>query len=476
MTAEVYSTMEEFAYDAFISYSHRDLKWARWIQEKLETFHIPDEEGEPFTKRRRLRVFRDQTDLAGVEVTASLRRELRASRYLVVVCSPNSAASRWVNDEVVYFESLGRRDQIVAFIVSGEPDSDAAALECYPPAMRATDDRHLLGANVQEIGRNKAFLKVVSLLIGMRFNRLVDREKQRRRRSIASVAAVLLVVSASIAALLWRNAAISRRNRALSKDAYGAAIVAFAQSDAITPEDFERIRDSAKAGNTYAATLLGDCYGKGWGVERDDAQAFEWYRRAAEGGETIGMIALANCYIFGTGTEADPGESFKWNMRAAETGSAEAMLNVALDYEGGHGTERDPEAAFRWYRESALKGYDLAMYNLARCYRAGIGTKVNLVKSFYWMRELANLENAEAMYNLAVMYQHGYGTPRNPKAAYAWYRRAADSGDGDALYMTGWCIENGFGVDEPALEWYEKAAAAGSGEAAAALERLGASR
>ena len=35
---------------------------------------------------------------------------------------------------------------------------------------------------------------VVSLLIGMRFNRLVDREKQRRRRSIASVAAVLLVV------------------------------------------------------------------------------------------------------------------------------------------------------------------------------------------------------------------------------------------------------------------------------------------
>ena len=466
--------MEEFAYDAFISYSHRDLSWARWIQERLETFPIPAEAGEPFANRRRMRVFRDQTDLAGVEVTASLRRELRASRYLVVVCSPNSAASRWVNDEVVYFESLGRGDQIVAFIVSGEPDSDTAELECYPPAMRATDDRHLLGANVQEIGRNKAFLKVVSLLIGVRFNRLVDREKQRRRRRIVSVAAVLLAVSAAIAALLWRNAAISRRNRALSKDAYGAAIVAFAQNEAITPEDFERIRDSAEAGNNYAATLLGDCYAKGWGVEKDDALAFEWYKRAAEAGDPVGMIALANCYFSGTGAEENREEAFKWNMRAANMGSAEGMLNVALDYEGGHGVGKDAHAAFKWYHKSAGKDYDLGMFNLSRCYRYGIGTPVDLERSFFWMRRLAETGNVPAMFNLGIMYQNGLGTPEDPEQAYAWYRKAADTGDGDALYMTGWCMENGYGVGNPALEWYEKAAEAGSEEAAAALERLGA--
>jgi len=153
--------MDAFEYDAFISYSHRDLKWARWIQEKLETFPIPDGADEPFAQRRRMRVFRDQTDLAGVEVTASLRRELRLSRSLVVVCSPNSAASRWVNDEVAYFEELGRQDRIIAFIVSGEPDSDRPELECYPPRMRSTEERALLGANVQEIGRTKALLKVV---------------------------------------------------------------------------------------------------------------------------------------------------------------------------------------------------------------------------------------------------------------------------------------------------------------------------
>ena len=464
--------MDAFEYDAFISYSHRDLKWAKWIQEKLETFHIPDGADELFTNRRRMRVFRDQTDLAGVEVTTSLRRELRLSRFLIVVCSPNSAASRWVNDEVAYFEGLGRQDNIIAFIVDGEPDSDNPALECYPPRMRSTGERSMLGANVQEIGKVKALLKVVSLLIGVRFNRLVDREKQRRCRNAITIAAILLVVSASLAALLWRNAEISRRNKALSRDVFGAAIVAFAQKEVLSPEDFDRIRESAEAGNTYAATLLGDCYGKGWGVKQNDEAAFAWYRRAAEAGDAMGMIALANCYLFGTGVEADAGKSFEWNMRAAEAGSPEAMLNVALDYEGGHGVPESPSAAFMWYSRAATEGNELAMYNLARCYRTGYGTPASPEKAFFWMKELAEEGNTEAMYNLAIMYQEGYGTPEDPKAAYAWYRKAADAGDADALYMTGWCLENGYGVDDPALEWYTRAAEAGNGDAAAALTRL----
>lgn len=462
--------MDTFEFDAFISYSHRDLKWAKWLQEKLETFHIPNDAGEAFTGRRRMRVFRDQTDLAGVEVTASLRRELRASRFLVVVCSPNSAASRWVNDEVAYFEDLGRQENIIPFIVSGEPDSDRPELECYPPRLRSTDERAVLGANVQEIGKAKALLKVVSLLIDVRFNRLVDREKQRKRRNAAVAASILLVVSVALTALLLRNAEISRRNRALSRDVYGAAIVAFAQKEVLSPEDFDRIRESAEAGNAYAATLLGDCYGKGWGVQRDDAKAVAWYRKGAEAGDTMGMVALANCYLFGTGVGVDEAQSFQWNMRAAKAGSPEGMLNVALDYEGGHGVPQTPEAAFMWYSRAATLDYDLAMYNLARCYRTGYGTQPSPERAFFWMEKLARTGNTEAMYNLGMMYQEGYGTAEDPEQAYAWYRRAADAGDADALYMTGWCLENRYGVDDPALEWYARSALAGNGNAAKALE------
>ena len=464
--------MDEFAYDAFVSYSHRDLKWARWLQSKLETFPIPRDAGEALRGRRRLRVFRDQTDLAGVELTASLRRELTASRYLIVVCSPNSAASRWVNGEVAFFRSLGREDRIIAFVVDGEPDSDTPALECYPPEMRSAGGRSLLGSNVREIGRNKAFLKVVSLLIDVRFNRLVDREKQRRRRAILSATAAALVVCGTTTALVWRNAVVSRRNQALSFDIYGAAIVSLASKENIEPADFAFIKTSAEAGNAYAAFLLADCYSKGWGTQQDDASAFAWYKRAAELGDDVAMVGLANCYYYGIGTDADMDAAFEWNMRAAEAGSAAGMLNVGIGYEEGHGADRDPEAALAWYRKSADAGYDLGMYNLARCYRAGIGTPVDPEQAFFWMEKLAETGNAEAMYNLGAMYQHGYGTAEDPEQAYAWYRKAADTGDADALYMTGWCVEHRYGIPDVALEWYARAAAAGSAQAAEAVERL----
>ena len=60
--------MDEYLYDAFISYSHRDLKWGRWLQRKLEGFHCPREAAEGRPGSGRLRIFRDQTDLAGAKL------------------------------------------------------------------------------------------------------------------------------------------------------------------------------------------------------------------------------------------------------------------------------------------------------------------------------------------------------------------------------------------------------------------------
>ena len=92
--------MSDFSYDAFISYSHRDMQQARRLQRRLESFHVPRKlEGER-AGNTKLRIFRDQTDLAGAELQAALEREMKASRYLIVVCSPAGAASRWVNEAV----------------------------------------------------------------------------------------------------------------------------------------------------------------------------------------------------------------------------------------------------------------------------------------------------------------------------------------------------------------------------------------
>ena len=458
--------MSEIVYDAFISYSHRDLKWGRWLQRRLENAPVPKDDIGQKPLGNKLRVFRDQTDLAGVELKSALHRELSASRYLIVICSPSSAASRWVNDEISYFLSLGRSDHVIPFIVEGEPESDHPNLECYPPALRSIDGQHLLGANTQEIGKSKAFLKLLAILLDIRFNRLVDREKQRKRRNgwiIGLSAAVILGVSS---ALLLRNAIITRQNKQLSFDIYGAAIVSFARKDVLEPEEAEFLQVSAEAGNVDAMLLLADCYQKGWGVEADPEACFSWYLKAAQSGNTQAMTGVANCYMNGTGTAVDPAQVFAWNLRAAEAGDTSGMLNAASCYEDGYGVEADPEKAFYWYEKAANAGYDLAMYQLARCCRSGIGTAADPTQAFYWMKKLGESGNAEGMYNTGLMYQFGYGTPEDPRQAYLWYRKAAEAGDGDAMYMTGWCTENRYGTEDAALEWYQLAAEKGSVEAA----------
>ena len=73
--------MQEYVYDAFISYSHRDMQWAKRLQHRLETFPIPKDMTDAASGRRKLRVFRDQTDLTGSELEIALRKELDASKF-----------------------------------------------------------------------------------------------------------------------------------------------------------------------------------------------------------------------------------------------------------------------------------------------------------------------------------------------------------------------------------------------------------
>lgn len=463
--------MQEYVYDAFISYSHRDMQWARKLQHRLETFLIPKDMTEATSGRRKLRVFRDQTDLTGSELEIALRKELDASEYLIVICSPASAASPWVNEEIEYFRASGRGDRIIPFIVDGEPESDDPGLECFAPAL-LSGDSHMLGANIRELGWNKAFLKLMAILLDVRFNRLVDREKQRRRRRILVSTAAALLIATVTGALVWRNVIMSRRNQELSYDIYGAALVSISQKEVIEPEDIAFLKTSAEAGNTLAMWFLADCYDKGWGTDKDPDAAFEWYLKAAEAGDATSMIGVANCYSHGTGTEADPVKAFEWNLKAAEAGDTSGMVNTGIDYEIGSGTEADPVKAFEWYRKAAEAGDDLGMYHLARCYRDGLGTEADLEQAFSWMKSLAETGNATGMYNLGLMYQHGYGTEASPEDAYQWYRKAAEAGDADGMYMVGWCTENGFGTDDPALEWYRDAADLGSTDAAEAVSRL----
>ena len=149
-------------YWAFLSYSHQDnisvradgrsscIKWAEWLHREIEAYQVPAEfrnrntcTGEPMPKRF-FPVFQDEKELPlSGDLGESIRQALQQSRFLIIICSPRSAVSRYVNEEVRYFKQLGRGNRILALIVDGEPNASRGnklgilpEFECFCPAMR----------------------------------------------------------------------------------------------------------------------------------------------------------------------------------------------------------------------------------------------------------------------------------------------------------------------------------------------------
>lgn len=180
----------EYKRYAFISYNHRDIKMAKWLHKKLESYKLPTEIHNEFENSKYLRpVFRDEEDLDTGVLSDELKKNLESSKYLIVICSPNSAQSEWVSNEVKTFIDWGRLDRIIPYIINGTPKSNNED-ECFPKSLldyiKKHPDRELLGINQKEFGRENAAIRVISRMLGVSFDELWKRhERERRRRIIA---------------------------------------------------------------------------------------------------------------------------------------------------------------------------------------------------------------------------------------------------------------------------------------------------
>src|SRR5687768_16173517 len=139
---------EAYKYRAFISYSHRDEYWARWLHRTIETYRVPRHLVGRATPHGPIPaklspVFRDRDELASAtSLGATLNAALRQSQFQIVICSTASAKSHWVNEEILAFKRLGREDRIFCLLVNGEPGASfvpgLAAMECFAPALLYT--------------------------------------------------------------------------------------------------------------------------------------------------------------------------------------------------------------------------------------------------------------------------------------------------------------------------------------------------
>jgi len=211
-----------FRYRAFISYSHRDELFSRRLHRRLEAYRPPRKalEGlkDPSPWHARIRpVFRDQEELASSDsLSDAIQDALNASEVLIVLCSPASAKSRWVNEEIRHFRRAFPERKVFPIVIDGDPGADpreSPDTAAFPLAMLLADVddpdgsyREPLAADARKEadGFTIAFLKLVAGILEVPFDRLRQRDLRRRQRRLALGLIASTALSVTFAVMAWR--------------------------------------------------------------------------------------------------------------------------------------------------------------------------------------------------------------------------------------------------------------------------------
>jgi len=327
-------------YRAFLSYSHADAAWAKWLHAALEGFRIEKDLAGRETALgpvpQALRpVFRDREDFSGgYALTDATIAALDASSALIVLCSSTAANRPAVNEEVRLFRSRHPDRPVIPVIVEGTfPDN-------FPPALRheiapdgTVTDRliTILGPDLRESGDGKmlGLAKVVAGLIGISPDDIFRRAERARRQQARlrySVVAVMVALTAAGSFFAWRShetqqtladkqatlaeieAVVAKYTTATASQGPGAgagltaAVTAIANGSA-TDARYAKALELLKAGKPAEAEPLLKAV-----VDEMAARARTSSRQAAEAYSNLGAIARL----------ADPKRAREYYARALE--------------------------------------------------------------------------------------------------------------------------------------------------------------
>ena len=215
-------------YAAFVSYSHQsDRVLGSSLKSAIERFP------RPWWRSRRRRVFLDKGNLAAdPSLWSSIEKALAASRWFLLLASPDAARSSWVDREVRWWLEHRSSDHLLIVLTGGDVAwdkttgmLDLAQTTALPPALTAASVSEPLWVDlrktravpfdVEHDGWRESLADLVAPLDEVPKDTLIGEHLRYRRRthqlagSIITTLATLLIV-AVVAGLL----AVEQRNKA----------------------------------------------------------------------------------------------------------------------------------------------------------------------------------------------------------------------------------------------------------------------
>ncbi len=192
------TTKNGYKYFAFVSYKREDSRWGRWLQKKLQNYRLPSRVCKKHMDipKRLSPIFLDTTDLPPGDLSENLKKKIGECKYFISVCSKHSKENpKYVDQELVYFLETHDSSMVIPFIID---DAARPEEECFSPQMAELCAKNeIIGVNIHEAGKKRAFLKTVAAMHGIDVVEIENSENRRVRRNriIASCAAALLLVA-----------------------------------------------------------------------------------------------------------------------------------------------------------------------------------------------------------------------------------------------------------------------------------------
>lgn len=268
-------------YDAFISYSHAlDGKLAPTLHRELERF------AKPWYRMRALRIFRDNANLAANPgLWSAIEEALAASKWLILMASPQAAQSPWVDREVSWWLANRSPRRLLLVVTDGDfgwddqaQDVNWAASTVIPPALRGAFDeeprwvdlRWLRDAGLVDQSNPRLRESVADIgaaIRGISKDLLVGEHVRQHRRTMRWVrSAVSTLVVFLVVAMVAAGVAVVQRNEARNQTRISVSreLASRATSDTVFDADLRlllaiaarRLSDTAESRAALVHTML----------------------------------------------------------------------------------------------------------------------------------------------------------------------------------------------------------------------------